>query len=135
MSPPPPPPLPVLSYKTTQQLNGVKIRCKTLIPFRLTFFGMLVCFHTSQCENTNQYNKQVNQKQISILHLIFHRLTVVYVLLCSLKEGIAPKIRMLCSVKINSVSLNLLYVCMFRMLTAVPFFFSFLYFQLAFFLA
>ena len=94
---------------------------------------MLVCFHTSHCENTSQYNKQVNQKQISILHLIFHRLTVVYVLLCSLKEGIAPKIRKLCSVKINSVSLNLLYVCMFRTLTAVFFFFSFFFFSFSFF--
>ena len=94
---------------------------------------MLVCFHTSHCENTSQYNKQVNQKQISILHLIFHRLTVVYVLLCSLKEGIAPKIRKLCSVKINSVSLNLLYVCMFRTLTAV-FVFVFVFFFLSLFL-
>ena len=32
----------------------------------------------------------VNQKQISVLHLIFHSLPVVYVLPCSLKREITP---------------------------------------------
>ena len=48
--------------------------------------------------------------QISILHLVFHRLTVVKVLFCSLKKGITRKIRMLCFVLINNVLFNLLCV-------------------------
>ena len=39
----------------------------------------------------NKVTKQLNQKQVSILHLIFHHLTVVYVLFCSMKKGAYPE--------------------------------------------
>ena len=48
--------------------------------------------------NITNITKQVNQKQINILHLSFHRVTVVYVF-CSLKKGVIPKIGILCFVK------------------------------------
>ena len=51
----------------------------------------------------NNITKQLNQKQISVLRLIFHRLTVVLVLICSLKKELNPSIRMMCFVIINSV--------------------------------
>ena len=43
-------------------------------------------------------------------HHIFRRSAVASVLFCSLKKGIAPKIRMLCFVIFNSVLFNLLRV-------------------------
>ena len=57
----------------------------------------------SNTGHQNNITKQLNQKQISVLHLIFHRLTVVLVLICSLKKELTPKIRMMCFVIINSV--------------------------------
>ena len=51
--------------------------------------------------------KQLNQKQVSILHLIFDCLIVVYVLFCSLKKGLPPKIRESHFVILNSVVFNL----------------------------
>ena len=50
---------------------------------------------------------QLNQKHISVLHLIFHRLTVVQVLFRRLKRGLTATILMLCFVLINSVLSNL----------------------------
>ena len=60
--------------------------------------------------------KQVIQKQISILPLIFNRLTVVEVLFCSLKRRINPKIRMLCFVIMYSLLFNLLCVWILKSL-------------------
>ena len=57
--------------------------------------GLLKHFHKETAK--------LNQKQISILHLIFHNLTVVCVLFCSLKKGITPNICMLCFVLMNSI--------------------------------
>ena len=50
---------------------------------------------------TNWKATQLISKQVIVLvlHLIFHRLTVVKVSFCSLKKGITPKIYMLCSNK------------------------------------
>ena len=62
------------------------------------------------CFRLDTKTTQLNQMQISILHLVFHRLTVVKVLFCSLKKGITRKIRMLCFVLINNVLFNLLCV-------------------------
>ena len=67
--------------------------------------------HTKGSKRTLFNRKKTDwarQKQINglALHLIchrFHRLTVVCVSLCSLKNGIIPTIRMLCFVLINSV--------------------------------
>ena len=60
--------------------------------------------------HTNNTTKQLNQKQISALYLIFNHLTVVSVLFCSLKKGLTPKIRMLCFVIIMSVPFITFYV-------------------------
>ena len=63
----------------------------------------------------NNRTKQLNLKQIRVLHLIFDRLIVV-VLFCSLKRGLTQKIRMLCVVVINSVLLNHFHVFGFLLL-------------------
>ena len=49
----------------------------------------------------------ISQKQICILHLIFHRISVAEVLFCSFKKRLTPKIWMSCLVIINSLFLNL----------------------------
>ena len=48
----------------------------------------------------NNITKQLNQKQVSALRFICHRLTVKCCFVAS-KNGLSPKIRMLCFVTIN----------------------------------
>ena len=59
--------------------------------------------HTGLLKHFHKETAKLNQKQISILHLIFHHLTVVCLLFCSLKKGITPNICMLCFVLMNSI--------------------------------
>ena len=71
--------------------------------------------HAKNLLSTGPENKIAQPKRDKwwALHLIFHnfhRLTVVYVLFCSLITRITPKIRMLCFVLINCILLNLLCV-------------------------
>ena len=55
--------------------------------------------------------KQPNQKQISILHLIFRCLTDFF---SRFKKGIMTKIHMLCFLIMNSILLNLLCVSILK---------------------
>ena len=77
---------PFWSYKTTlkQQSNGEKWDVG-----HLSAFGWAVLFNIKMAQTKS--TKQLNQKHISILHLIFHRPTVVWLLFCSLKNGIPRK--------------------------------------------
>ena len=60
----------------------------------------------SRCLPSDGHENSVarrKQRSVLVLHLIFRRLAVAYVLYCNLKRGITPKIRMLCFVLANSV--------------------------------
>ena len=63
-------------------------------------WAILICFYHCHAhihpgtghQNSIMITKQLNQKQINILHLIFHRVTVVKVLFCSSgKKGLSRK--------------------------------------------
>ena len=58
--------------------------------------------------NTRHENSIAQPKQMSILHLICYRSTVVQVLFCSLKKGNYPEMCMLCFALINTILVNLL---------------------------
>ena len=81
-----------------------------------THTGARAHTHTNKQTNKNQTPKQHNKTArpkadkyptSHFLHLTFHRFTVVWVLFCSLKSALTPKIRMLSFTLINSALLNL----------------------------
>ena len=67
-----------------------------------------VTYFQAMDTKTTKFNQK--QTNILVLHLIFHRLAVVYLSLCNLKREITPTIRMLGFVLINRVLFNLLFV-------------------------
>ena len=64
------------------EFSGVAKSC--LLHSALTIFSGCIFWLTSKWQ-------KLNLKQISILHLIFHRITVVWVLFFSLKKGLTPE--------------------------------------------
>jgi len=98
--------------KHNMRIFGVipmEMRCRTRTPFvkknsvyydktqPANFWGKC-CFDTETL-----LTKELNQKQTGILNLIFHHLSVVELLVCSLQKELTPKICMLCFVIINSI--------------------------------
>ena len=98
------------------------MRCRTLICFQLSGFVMLFwcpallfleeCWHdTGLCDTGHPKNitKRLNQNRLyKYLLSIFHRLTVVWVLLCGFKRGLTHKMCIFWGgVIINSVLCNL----------------------------
>ena len=76
------------------------------LSFEHIFIGPVVIalVLTMMTQTPTQQNKIAEPKQIlSVLHIIFHCLTVVKVLFCSFEKGLTPKICTLCFVVINSV--------------------------------
>ena len=81
----------------SKHIHGQKER---QTPFNLTKHDMQIVAVSPLFKLNQNIAKQLNQKQIKILHLIFFFKTVL-LLFCGLKKGLIQKIRMLCFVILN----------------------------------
>ena len=102
-------------FQTLAAKNNIASKRLSSRSLSLSFFIFYIYIFFYKALDTK--TTQLNQKQISlfVLHLIFHRLTVVLVSFCSLIGGITPTV--FCFVLItlvNSVLLKLLCVWIWR---------------------
>ena len=64
----------------------------SVVAWRGTVFNECCACRCLYQRGTGQQNSSTQSRMISIQHLVFHRLTVIYVLFCSLKKGLPTKI-------------------------------------------